>query len=76
MLKLGYSPVKEQSFLKVTKLCYNTNSKPAAQCVINRAQNGIAAVAGSINLESGGTRHQSIRHIIHPQFDSATMGFR
>lgn len=45
----------------------------AAHCTINRSQNAINVVVGTVTLNAGGVTYRSVRIIQHPQFSSFTL---
>lgn len=45
----------------------------AAHCTINRSQNAINVVVGTVTLNSGGVTHRSRRITQHPQFNTFTL---
>lgn len=47
----------------------------AAHCIINRAQNSVRVIVGSVLLNSGGVTHISSRIITHPEYNSALIAF-
>ncbi|KAG4076728.1 hypothetical protein HA402_002015 [Bradysia odoriphaga] len=50
-------------------------SLSAAHCVDGEPQNGILIVAGTIHLDAGGSRHQSLRYIMHPLYDDYSLEY-
>lgn len=45
----------------------------AAHCTINRAQNAINVIVGTVTLNSGGVTHRSLRIVQHPLFNTFTL---
>lgn len=45
----------------------------AGHCTINRSQNSINVVVGTVTLNAGGVTHRSIRIVQHPEFSSFTL---
>lgn len=45
----------------------------AAHCTINRLQNSINVVVGTVTLNAGGITHRSISIVQHPEFSSFTL---
>lgn len=45
----------------------------AAHCTVNRAQNAINIVVGTVTLNAGGVTHRSAQIVQHPQYSSFTL---
>lgn len=62
-------------FQAISHFVKNILSKTAAHCVEGEPQNAILIVAGTIYLNTGGARHQSLRYIMHPLYDDYTLEY-